>query len=179
MRWAILLLLQIIFYTSTLGQELVFGDQSAEESIKKNTSWIYENKDETRFFLTKKRLQKIKSSSTSLVVHLLKNEVNRVITISTTKKGQKSTEWYFYNKQLIFVYDVFEYFGETKSESNWKNFKGLYGWESRYYFANEQLAFHKHKGRKEIDSDLNGNSILKDAESILKYIKQESSKVSK
>lgn len=153
------------------GQELSYGNESIIGEVKKKTSQIYETKDETRFFLTKQSLQKSVINGMSITAHLFEKNINRLITTGNTKHGRLSTEWYFHDKKLIFVYQVFEYFNEYKKESNWKNFKGLYGWESRYYFLNEKLEFHQHKGRKNINSDFKESRVLRDAKSILNYIK--------
>ena len=152
------------------GQELSFGSESVVDQVKEKTSWIYENKDETHFFLTRQRLQKSAVYGLNITAHSLENKVNRLITVGTTKDGQLSTEWYFHAGQLIFVYQVFEFFDESKKKDSWKNFKGLYGWESRYYFVNGKLKYHKHKGRNDIDWQFKEGGILKAARSILNYV---------
>lgn len=160
----------LIFSFNLHGQELFLGDSTGVYLIKQKTSAIYDDKDKTQFLLTKKQLRQTKTFGTSLIVHSKNDTINRVITISMTKKGQLSTEWYFSNQQLIYVYESFEFFNENKNEYTWKNFKGLTAWESRYYFINKQLKYHKHKGLKKIEAKKKENLLLKESKSILNYI---------
>jgi len=155
------------------GQKIAYGDSTIVREIKTKTSWIYENKDETYFLLTNQQLQQEYTKGTNITAYSKDGNINRIITSSFTDDGQLSIEWYFYDNKVIFVYQVFEYFNEIGNKSDWKNFKGLSGWESRYYFKDESLKYQKHKGRKNIKEKLNVNSILDDAKKILNYtIKQ-------
>ena len=64
-----LLIILILFSFYAKGQELIFGDSTIVKQIKAKTSWIYENKDETRFFLTKKSFYPIKAYGTYIDGH--------------------------------------------------------------------------------------------------------------
>ena len=51
--------------------------------------------------------------------------------------------------------------------------KNLIGWESRYYFIDEELKYHKHKGFNNIKEKPNTSSILNVARKILKYANEQ------
>jgi len=169
MRNTILIILLAVNICNITGQDIIYGDSAIVEKIKTKTSRIYENSDKTYFLLTNRQLQEENTHGTSITAHSKDGDINRIITISYTEEGQLSAEWYFYDNKLIFTYQSFEYFNEVEHKSDWKNFKGLWGWESRYYFTNEELKYHKHKGRKNIKEKLNTNDISNDAKKILNY----------
>jgi hypothetical protein len=165
-----ILLIVIIFNSSIIyGQEIVSGDSTIVFKIKEKTSWIYENKDKTNFLLTNQQLQEIQTNGTNITVQSKNGEINRIITISNTENGQLSAEWYFDDNQLIFAYQSFEYFKESEHQSEWKNFKGIWGWESRHYFIDEELKYSKHMGLKKLEIKSDKNSILITARRILNY----------
>lgn len=151
------------------GQELLIGDSTIVEAIKKQTSKIYNEKDKTIFILTKRQLRSIKTYGTNIIAHSKNDTINRVVAISMTKKGQLSTEWYFTKNKLIYVYESFEFFEDKKEMSNWKNFKGFCAWESRYYFVDNQMKYQKHQGKNKN----NKNNVLKDGRALLNYITQQ------
>lgn len=153
------------------GQRIKSGDSTVVDSIKKTASWIYENKDETFFFLTKDQLQSLNEVGTSIIAHQKDSLINRIITISMTPNGQMSTEYYFDKEQLIYAYQTFEYFNETAPTGSWKNFKGIPGWESRYYFVDNKLSFQTHKGRKSPTNKEDINNLQLSAPQIISYIK--------
>lgn len=165
------LILLILMFSSTIskGQELVFGDSTVVENIKSKTSEIYENKDRTSFFLTKKRLRKIKTSGIEITAHSKNDTIRRIVAISMTKNGQLGTEWYYWNNELIYVYESFEYFKEQEKKCKWKNFKNLCAWESRYYFVHEKLEYQKHKGKLSSIRDSKINELIKDGNNIRNY----------
>jgi hypothetical protein len=169
MRNIILIIILTFNVCSIKGQEIVYGDSTIVEKIKTQTSWIYENKDETYFLLTNQQLQEESTNGISTTAHSKSGDINRIVTISFTENGQLSAEWYFYDNKLVFVYQSFEYFNEVEQKSDWRNFKDLWGWESRYYFTNEELKYQKHKGCQNIEEKFNANSILNDAKKILNY----------
>ncbi|MEO9483794.1 MAG: hypothetical protein ABJG47_10130 [Ekhidna sp.] len=152
------------------GQELTSGDATVVDRIKKTTSFIYENKDETFFFLTNTQLEAANTHGTSLTAHLRDGFINRAITISLTSNGQLSSEFYFDDQQLIYVYQTFEFFAEAPSRSKWKNFKGISGWESRYYFINEELNFQKHLGKEILAKEGDIHALKESANAIRRYI---------
>lgn len=163
----------LAFYSlNSAGQEIVTGDSTVVDEIKRRTSEIYENRDRTDFFLTKKPLRQMKIYGTEIIVHSNKGAVNRIIAKSTTKRGQLSTEWYFTNDELIYAYESFEYFNEYKGTKGWKNFKGLQAWEGRYYFVDQSIKYQKHKGRKPNQKGHEVIAIQKDGKAILEYIVQ-------
>ena len=121
-----LILFLCIFYSlATVGQELSIGDSTVVNSIKANTSLIYDTKDITYFFLTKEPLRQTQILATNITAHTYKGSVNRVITISITDKGQLATEWYFLNNKLIFAFESFEYFTESDEQTAYKILKNL------------------------------------------------------
>ena len=87
-----------------------------------------------------------------------------------TKKGQLSTEWYFFENQLIHAYETFEYFDKYSAEAQWKNFKNIYGWESRYYFSQNGGKCQKHKGRTEVDATKEADRIRQDGIQMLNFL---------
>lgn len=154
------------------GQETAHGDSSVVRLIKPITSHIYEHKDQTHFLLTSQSLQHETNSGTSITAYVWEGNINRVVTVSQNKYGQIATEWYFDKGHLIFVYQVFEYFDEWKQKGSWQNFKGLYGWESRYYFLKDQLKYQRHKGI-ETELTIGAEVILADAQRILTYVESQ------
>ncbi len=169
----IISLILIMFCFSTKGQELVIGDSTVVDAIKKNTSKIYNDKDKTFFYLTKKCLRQVKTYGMSITAHSKNDTINRIISISMTKNGQLSTEWYFWENKLIYAYESFEFFVEQKKNGKWKNFKDLYAWESRYYFINETLQYQKHKGKNDAINKDEVNDVLKDGNRVKDYIIQQ------
>ena len=176
MKNIILLTIFTFIVSGVKGQEVVFGDSTIVDKIKAKTSWIYSNKDKTYFLLTNQQLQEKYANGTSITAHSKRDTINRIITISYTEEGQLSAEWYYFGNKLIFAYQSFEYFNETEHKSDWKNFKGLWGWESRYYFTNEKLKYHKHIGRQNMEEEFNANAILNDAKKILNYTIEQTKK---
>lgn len=152
------------------GQTVTQGDSTVVDKIKVKTSWIYENKDKTSFLLTSRQLLEEKTNGISVTEHSKNGTINRIIAISFTDLGQLSAEWYFDDKKLIYSYQTFEFFNESEHLGQWKNFKGLWAWGSRYYFENEELKYYKVKGRAE-NHVVNEDTILKDAKKILNYAK--------
>ncbi|MET2984645.1 hypothetical protein [Aureibaculum conchae] len=166
----LLLFFSVCYSLNTLCQELSIGDATVVDKIKTNTSQIYDTKDKTYFFLTKEPLRQTQTSATNITAHTYNDSVNRVIAISITDKGQLATEWYFLNNKLIFAFESFEYFTESDEQTGYKNFKGFEAYESRYYFVNEFIKYQKHKGRKDLDGNQEALKVLKDGNTVLKYI---------
>ena len=123
-----------------------FGDSTIVPTIKSKTSWVYQNKDITHFLLTKRQFRKAKTHGTNIIAHFKNDSINRIIATSTGKKGQFAAEYYFHHGQLIFSYQTFE---EFEPSGSWENFKGLKGYESRYYFLGGKLKYHVHRGLSE------------------------------
>jgi len=149
-----------------------FGDKSAQDEIKKKTSAIYDNKDKTHFFLTKKSFGAKSTCGTEITAYSKDNKINRIVSKSCTKRGRLATEFYFENEKPIFVYQVFEYFKEKTKKDAWKNFKGLASWESRYYFVANKLEFHRHKGQKDISEKETGEKQKTEAFNILNFVRK-------
>lgn len=167
-------LIGILFFiisTSLTSQTMTYGDSSVMNVVRKKTSWIYEHKDATHFYLTQKRLLNKKTNGLSITAHSYEGDINRIIAIANTKSGQWAIEWYFDEDQLIHVYSTFEYFEEAKHKGSWQNFKGLYGWESRYYLQDETVKYSKHNGRQNLDKRHVAKSLISDARSILAFVK--------
>lgn len=164
--FSILMLLCLI----SNAQELIVGDSTVVKNIKSKTSKIYENKDKTSFYLTNKRLRKIKTFGTNIIANFKNDTINRIVSISMTKNGQLATEWYYWNNKLVYVYESFEFFEESKKKSSWKNFKNFYAWESRYYLVDEKLKYQKHKGKRNPTNSSQINQIIKDGNNIRNYI---------
>ncbi len=124
----------------------VFGDSLIVAKVKAKTSMIFDNKDKTSFYLTKKRFHKEKTYGTNIIAHSKNGNFNRIIAITTTKKGILSAEYYYENTKLIYIYQTFEYFNKYKDQARWKNFKGLPAWENKYYISENKIIYQKQKG---------------------------------
>lgn len=151
--------------------ESFFGDENVKAAVKQQTSKIYETRDKSYFFLTKKSLQAKSTCGTDIVAHENKRQINRIITKSCTRNGRLSVEYYYENGQSIFVYEVFEYYSEKAKKDTWVNFKNIPSWESRYYFSGQTLGYHSHKGRVKANDSTTGASQLARAESVLRFTK--------
>ncbi len=169
---AITLLFVLLLAASSVGQEISFGDQKARDKIGKKTSSIYDSKDKTFFLLTKKSFGAISTCGTEIIAYSMENRINRIVTRTCKKLGRSATEFYFENEKPIFVYRVFEMFREKSPPDSWKNFKGMAGWESRYYFDEENLKFHSHKGRKDILESETGKERFMEALAVLKFARK-------
>ena len=146
-----------LFTYSLLAQQINYGDSTVIQNISAKTSFVYNNHDKILFFLTKRSFVKGINHGSNITGYILKDTINRIVAISTMEKGVLSAEYFFDKTTLIYSYQNFEYFEEETPKKRWKNFKGLYGWESRYYFGNGKLKYQVHSGRnnlatvKEID----------------------------
>ena len=152
------------------AQEKSFGDESVKNQIKKKTTDIYKNHDKIKFFLIK-NLPRIKTTcGIEITAFSEKNKINRLVAKTCRKQGKQATEFYFEQEKLMYVYKVFEVFEGKATLGLWKNFKGLLGWESRFYFVNQRLKFHSHKGRNMISREAEESSIKNYVLTILKHI---------
>ncbi len=176
MRIKLLLIFVLTFAFNTFAQEISFGDKTAQDEVKKKTSAIYDNKDKTYFLLTKKSFGKKSKCGTDITAYSKDKQINRIAAKSCTKNGRKAAEFYFENEKSIFIYEVFEYYSEKSRADAWKNFKGLAGWESRYYFVNDVLKFHRHKGRKDMSEKETARKQKREAIRILAFVKSQLSK---
>lgn len=154
------------------GQELILGDTSIVNRIRARTSEIYNRRDTTLFALTNEQLRQGRTYGIHMIGYASQDTINRVIATSMTQTGQRSTEWYFWQNQLIYAYETFEYFDEDRANARWQNFKGLHGWESRYYFIDEEIKCQKHKGRDHVAAGHEANKILEDGRRILSYLEK-------
>jgi len=160
----------IIYSFDLIGQGLIIGDSTVVDEIKSKTSEIYENKDKTYFFLTKVPLRQEQTLATTITAHSSDGDINRIIAISFTDKGQLATEWYFLNHELIFAFESFEYFTESAVQTGYENFKGFQAWESRYYVVDNEVKYQKHKGRKHIQENKEAVIVQKNGKSVLNYV---------
>ena len=155
-----------------MAQEVSFGDANVGDEIKKKTSGIYKNKDKTKFLLTKKKFQKGFTCGMEIIAYSKDNKFNRLIAKTCTKNGRMGIEFYFENDKLIHSYQTFEFYNEKAGKGSWKNFKGLMAWESRYYFKQGELAFHRHKGRSDISADSKGEKIKNLALKVFDFVRK-------
>jgi len=163
-------LLTLITHLTSIAQEQVYGDSGVVKYIKEKTSKIYETKDKTHFLLTKKRLLEDKTFGTNIIAYSMKGKINRIIAISTTKKGILSSEYYFENNQLIYNYETFEYFDKYGGERKWKNFKNLPAWESKYYIDHDNVKYQRQKGLELIRDSKKLNRKINDGYSLFRYV---------
>jgi hypothetical protein len=85
--------------------------------------------------------------------------------------GLFSGEYFFYKRELIFVYQTFEYFAEIQTKTEFTNFKGIKGWESRFYFDDEKLKYQRTSGLKEIYISYSGGELVNEKNRLLDFIK--------
>ncbi len=166
----------LIFSAKSFGQETSFGDEKAKDEVKKKTSAIYDNKDKTHFFLTKKSFGVRSVCGTAITAYSKENKINRIVSKTCAPHGRRVIEFYFENEKPIFVYSVFEVFAENADQNGWKNFKGIVSLESRFYFLNGKLKFHSHKGRSGVTAKETGAVEKKNAFQILRFVKSETRK---
>ena len=175
-KFGLLAVCILAFALSSFGQEVSYGDIKVRDEIKKKTSAIYDNKDKTHFLLTKKSFGTKSKCGTEITAYSKDSKFNRIVSKSCTKQGRIATEFYFENEKPIFVYQVFEFYNERAKSDAWKNFKGLASWESRYYFVNNKLKFHRHKGRKDTSEKESGDKQKTESYKILSFIKSQVTK---
>ncbi len=148
-----------------------FGNKNIPVEVKKITSKIYETKDTTYFFLTKKSFSTKSTCGTDITAYANQKLINRIVSKTCTKKGRLAIEFYYEDEKPIFVYEVFEYFQENGKNTRWKNFKNISSWESRYYFLDKTLGFHTHKGRENVKDSITGKLQKKRAYQALEFTK--------
>jgi hypothetical protein len=153
-----------------LAQESFSGDSSAAAGILKNLSAQYSTQDSTVHYLTKSQLLKNPVPGAEVSVDYKKGTVTRIVVSSVTDEGMFSEEYIFLDRRLQLVYQTFEYFIEIKSDSRFVNFKGLRGWESRYFFVDERLVFRKTSSLKQAAWTYNENEIMEEHVRLNKFI---------
>ncbi len=150
------------------GQEIARGDTSIVTNIREITSSIYQNSTDIHWINTKKQFSGEESFGTYITAYHLNNLFNRIITTSTFEEGTLSSEWYFDGDKLIYVYQTFEYFQESKETPLWKNFKGIGAWESRFYLIDERIHYEKHRGRKA--DPIKNNDLVKQGRLLQEFV---------
>ncbi len=166
----LLILFLVTFQLSILGQSITVGDSLVIPSIKKVTSEIYKNADKTHFYLTKEQLRNRLATSTTITAKTFKEKINRIIAVSTVEEGMLSTEWYFDEGKVIYVYETLEYFENEKNpQATYKNFKDITAKEVRYYFVNEELKCQKYIGTEASNSN-EVKQILEDGKAIYNFV---------
>lgn len=152
------------------GQPVSTADTAVVNAIKAETARIYEAGSSPAFYLTGRQLQPYKSSGLSLIVYRNDDTVTRVISTCFTRQGQLSTEYYFSNQKIIFIYQAFEYFDTHSAKGRWTNFKGLRGWECRLYYSGEQLVHHEQNGLSYKDITAKAGKNKAGAYKIIQYL---------
>ncbi|MCW5911538.1 MAG: hypothetical protein KIT62_10710 [Cyclobacteriaceae bacterium] len=152
------------------GQELSPGDSAIVKEIKAKTSQIYENSVKPNFYLTNQKLQSDKNFGLSLVAFKINDAVSRVISSCFTKQGQLSTEYFFDDGKVIFIYQTFEYFDKYSAKGTWKNFKGLTGWECRFYYLDDKLVHYEQNGLDASQVVVKAKQNKSGAHNILNYL---------
>lgn len=149
------------------AQEITYSDSVTVEEVKAKTRLIYDTRDHTDFVVTRKKLHISITSGLNIIAHSYQGTINRIITSGYTKDGLLSTEWYFSEGKLIHVYQTLEFFEESETKSNWKNFKNLWSAEIRLYFKNNELVFHSSKG---VEYNINEQGWLDEAALLLSFL---------
>ena len=173
MRNIIVSLIFLLVTSRGNAQDISSGDSLASEEIKSRTSFIYSNYDKVHFILTKKKFQGTTLGS-NIYAYTKNDSLTRIVVISTTQKGIASTEYYFEKNSLIYVYRTFEYFQEITQHGPWRNFKGFFGWESRFYFLNNVLKYQYHSGRDKLAPEKEWKSILAESSELIRFIRNNS-----
>ncbi|MBL7816085.1 MAG: hypothetical protein JNL70_13795 [Saprospiraceae bacterium] len=169
MKKYINIVLHCIIFNHVAMAQSQFGDPSVVPRIDSKASYLYENNNNTHFFLTKKTFLGKRTSGSNIVAYTQKDTLHRIIVSTTTREGMLAKEFYFENNQLIFTYQTLECFAEASLYKNWKNFKGFHGWESRFYFEKGELKYQKHNGLNS-KTPVIGKTVLMEAQNIKNFV---------
>jgi hypothetical protein len=166
-----IILIESFLVHQSLAQKTTWGDTSVVRGIDAKASYIYEHSDTTLHWFTKKQFQKTPSFSHEIRVAQKDGKTNKIVVISTKSKGVLAHEMYLHEGKIIFAYQTFGYFREIKTGSKFVNFEGNQGWESRYYFENDKLAFYENDGLKEKPDDYTATDFLKEIKAVEQLFK--------
>jgi hypothetical protein len=163
----------ILFLVSIccFSQEVSYGDTTKIREIQSKCSKIYDNKDTTLFLLTKSVFFNNTIGGTNIIAYSFKKQINRIVAFTTVPTGLQAVEFYFWDNQIIMIYETMEYFDADSPEGQIKNFKNIPYWESRFYISNDKLVAHKHSGRKGIGFDYKALEEIGNSKKILRFVK--------
>lgn len=170
MRQSFILLLAIspLFLSA---QEYSLGDSSVMAEILKKLSAQYGTQDTTLHHLTKKQLLHSPVNGTEISVDIKKGAIMRVVLWAASGEGMFSEEYIFYDRKLMMVYQSFEFFLEVKTNSRFINIKGARGWETRYFFVDEKLAFQKTSGAKQTLFAYGEKELMQEKNRLIEFIR--------
>ncbi len=165
----------ILVSFNAFGQEITVGDTTMIREIQRKCSIIYDTKDSTIFLLTKSTFYKNAESGTNIVVNSYKGKINRIVTFTTTRTGLLGVEFYFWESQVIMIYETMEYYDEDSPKGQIRNFKNIPYWESRFYINNNKIVAHRHSGRKGIGIDYTAQIEIDNSKDIFEFVKEQTS----
>ncbi len=167
------ILILVSFYG--YGQEITVGDTTMIREIQRKCSKIYDTKDSTIFLLTKSTFYKNAESGTNIIVDSYKGKINRIVAFTTTRTGLLGVEFYFWDSQIIMIYETMEYYDEDSPKGQIRNFKNIPYWESRFYINNNKLVAHRHSGRKGMGIDYKAQIEIGNSKDIFEFVKEQTS----
>ena len=153
-----------------LGQGLMAGDSSIVKVTQPKLSAIYDTKDTTLFFLTKRSFIDQPVCAANIVCYIKNDTPNRIVVNYTLDDGILSKEFWIDEGKLIFCYITEEYFDGYAKKAGWKNFKHLQAYESRYYLDNEKIVYEKHHGVESLMTGEINSQLMREKERLLSYI---------
>ncbi len=154
------------------------GEKAFADSVRKITSAIFESSTDAGEALVRNTFSS--SPADSVFVRWFSNpddRLNRILTIANSPDGTLSTEWYFdHGGNPLFIYQTFEYADSLTPNGLWKNFKGLWAWESRYYMEAGNVEYQIHSGRLGVVKKSELSALLKEARDLFAIVRTELSK---
>jgi hypothetical protein len=157
------------------GQEITFGDTTEIREIQRKCSKIYDTNDSTIFLLTKVTFYRKAKGGTNIIAYSYKNRINRIVAFTTTRKGLQGVEFYFWDSNIIMIYETMEYYDVDSPKGQIRNFKNIPYWESRFYINNSKLVAHSHSGRKGIGIGYKALIEIENSKNIFRFVKKQTS----
>ena len=174
MRYIITYFLFLTFFC-TNGQEITFGDTSMIKSIQSKCSTIYDTKDTTTFLMTKTIFSKNAIGATNLIIDSYKKKITRIVAVTTMQEGQLGVEFYYWDSQIIMIYETMEYYEEISPKGQIRNFKNIPYWESRFYIDNNKSVAQRLSGRKGIRMGYNAQTEIENSKKVFRFVKKHTS----
>ena len=143
-----------------------FGDEDKTAGIKKITEDIYVNAKKSKSLKTTDGFTADAADSTEMTIYTEVGIVSRIVKSSAKEDGMLTIEWFYLEGEPVYAYETFEFKESNNEKAIWKNFKGNWAWESRFYFVDGELVYHNHSGRTEMEESVNGNTLLNNGKNL-------------
>jgi hypothetical protein len=168
------------FFISCSGQNTsVTKEEKIEKSSSNDTSSVIINirnefkkinSDTERLRLVTRDLEGISSEGGYLELFYDKTNLREAVLIAYGETGMSTSEYYFKNSQLIFIYIKDEYYDESIYDNN-KRPKIKKEEENRFYFFNDKLIRWLDKNDKIVNPEKypkKGEKLIHEVKSLLK-----------